>query len=207
MSSREPRRTGRPPDEEKRQAVIIAAKNAFFEHGYAACSLESVAAAAGVSKVTIYNQFGGKAGLFTAAVNHECESIRSKLLFSTEEVDIAARLTSVAEALHAFLFRPEMRSFELRIAAETQRDPSIGQAFMEAGPNRMKAALVDVLEAARDRGELAFADGQLVAEQFAAMVKGMADLEWRFLGKLDPAARDRRIAAAVTVILTCYAPG
>ena len=34
-----------------------------FEHGFAATSIEQVAADAGVSKVTVYNHFGDKRGL------------------------------------------------------------------------------------------------------------------------------------------------
>ena len=67
MSSNEPKRTGRPADEAKREAILAAAAASFFEHGFAASSIEQIAADAGVSKVTIYNRFGDKRALFAAA--------------------------------------------------------------------------------------------------------------------------------------------
>lgn len=70
------RKVGRPLDAAKRAAIVEAAAHHFFHHGYAATAIEQVAADAGVSKVTIYNQFGDKRALFTAAVECECEKMR-----------------------------------------------------------------------------------------------------------------------------------
>ena len=57
----------RPSDLAKRQAIVEAAARSFFDIGYAATSIEQVAADAGVSKVTIYNHFTDKRGLFAAS--------------------------------------------------------------------------------------------------------------------------------------------
>ena len=82
MSSGEVKRTGRPTDEAKREAILGAAADSFFAHGFAASSIEQIAADAGVSKVTIYNRFGDKRGLFAAAVERECEQISTALAVS-----------------------------------------------------------------------------------------------------------------------------
>jgi hypothetical protein len=63
------RKAGRPLDAAKRRAIIDTAAHLFFHNGYAATAIEQVAADAGVSKVTIYNQFGDKRALFIAAVS------------------------------------------------------------------------------------------------------------------------------------------
>ncbi len=49
-----------------RQSVIEAAQRLFLGGGYAATTIASIAAAAGVSAETIYKGFGGKAGLVRA---------------------------------------------------------------------------------------------------------------------------------------------
>lgn len=54
---------GRPG---KRRAILAAARRAFLDAGYSATGLDAVAAAAGVSKQTIYNHFGDKRSLFLA---------------------------------------------------------------------------------------------------------------------------------------------
>jgi TetR/AcrR family transcriptional repressor of mexJK operon len=104
----------------------------------------------------------------------------------------------------AFLSRPEMIRFEQRIAAETERHPGLGRCFLEAGPHRMLKALAGLLERARARGELAALDPMLAAEQFASLVKGMADMDRRFGRSIDRAATNRRIDAAVALFLKGY---
>lgn len=48
-----------------RVAILTAASEAFAEQGYASTSMDDVAAAAGVSKGTLFYHFGGKTELFT----------------------------------------------------------------------------------------------------------------------------------------------
>lgn len=199
------KKAGRPSDAAKRAAIIAAASDRFMQDGFAATSIEQVAADAGVSKVTIYNHFGDKRGLFTAAVERECEKMRGH--FSIEEMPSAAieeRLTAIAEAMFAFLSRPEMIQFERRIAAETEHEPAVGQAFLEAGPWRMKAGFSAWLAHACERGELSIADPDLAAEQFVSMAKGMGDLERRFGEKPSEIENRKRISGAVCVFLAAY---
>ena len=199
------RRAGRPLDAAKRQTIIDTAAHHFFHNGYAATSIEQVAADAGVSKVTIYNQFGEKRALFAAAVECECEKMRGH--FSLEAMpqgSIRERLTAIGEAMHAFLHRPEMIQFERRIAAETETEPAVGAAFLEAGPRRMKHGFAAWLRHAHEAGELAIADAELAAEQFVSMCKGMGDLERRFGAEVSPEDHQTRIAGAVEVFLAAY---
>jgi len=199
------RRPGRPLDAAKRRAIVDTAARHFFNNGYAATSIEQVAADAGVSKVTIYNQFGDKRALFAAAVECECEKMRGH--FSLEAMPpgpIRERLLAIAEAMLAFLFRPEMIQFERRIAAETEREPAIGAAFLEAGPWRMKRGFAAYLRHAAESGELVIGDAELAAEQFVSMCKGMGDLERRFGAEVAPEHRRRRIVGAVDVFLAAY---
>jgi len=200
------RRAGRPLDATKRAAIVETAAHRFFHTGYAATAIEQVAADAGVSKVTIYNQFGDKRALFTAAVESECEKIRGHFsLDAMPQGSIRERMTAIGEAIFAFLSREEMIQFERRIAAETESDPAIGLAFLEAGPWRMKQAFGAWLAREVEAGELSIADPMLAAEQFVSMCKGMGDLERRFGATVTPAERDRRIAGAVDVFLAAYA--
>lgn len=208
MSSESERRVGRPADAIKRQAIVAAATAAFFDKGFAASSIEQIAADAGVSKVTVYNHFGDKRGLFVAAVETQCETMRGH--FSIGEIpkgSLRERLTAIGEAMVAFLSRPEMVQFERRIAAETEHEPEIGAAFLAAGPHRMRSAFAGLMAAMVEKGELKMDDPDLAAEQFASMCKGMGDLERRFGMPLDEARNRRRIEGAVEVFCRAYAKG
>jgi len=196
---------GRPTDSSKRQAIVEAAAKSFFTNGFAASSIEQIAADAGVSKVTVYNHFGGKRALLTAAVEHECDKMRGYFAIEgLEGMSVRERLTAIGEGMVAFLSRREMVQFERRIAAETEHDAEIGLTFLEAGPRRMKQSFVAFLEWAQQRGELDVPEPWLAAEQFASMCKGFGDLERRFGAELDQAANDQRIASAVDVFLKAY---
>ncbi len=200
-----PRRAGRPLDAGKRRAIVETAAHHFFHHGYAATSIEQVAVDAGVSKVTIYNQFGDKRALFAAAVESECEKMRGH--FSLEAMPagtIRERLTAIGEAVVAFLSRPEMIQFERRIAAETVHEPAIGAAFLEAGPWRMKHAFAAYLSHEAEAGALVIADPMLAAEQFVSLCKGMGDLERRFGAEVTAEFSRKRITGAVEVFLAAY---
>ncbi len=199
---------GRPSDTAKRDAIVASASSRFFADGFAATSIEQVAADAGVSKVTIYNHFGDKGGLFTAAVERECEKMRG--YFSLEDMPkgtIRERLTVIAEAMFAFLSRPEMIQFERRIAAETEHEPAIGLAFLEAGPWRMKKGFAAWLAHASEAGEIDIEDPRLAAEQFVSLAKGMGDLERRFGSVPSDEENTKRIAGAVDVFLAAYGRG
>ena len=202
----EKRSIGRPADQAKREAILAAAARSFFEKGFAATSIEQVAADAGVSKVTVYNHFGDKQALFAASVDRECATMRSSLeLTSLPTGSLRQRLTAIAEAMVAFLTRDEMVQFDRRIAAETERDPTIGEAFLEAGPYRMRTAFAGLLDTMVASGELAIDDTALAVEQFVSMCKGMGDLERRFGRPVDPELERRRIEGAVDVFCRAYA--
>ena len=205
MSS-ETKKAGRPADTAKREAILAAASRAFFDSGFAATSIEQVAADAGVSKVTVYNHFGDKRGLFAAAVECECEKMRDQFAVAPDmRGSLRERLTAIGEAMVAFLSRPEMVQFERRIAAETAHEPALGAAFLAAGPHRMKAAFAGLMRAMNEAGEVDIGDVDLAVEQFASMCKGMGDLERRFGPPGDPVRDRQRIEGAVEVFCRAYA--
>ena len=58
-----PRRRGRPRSEPAHRALLEAALREFVARGYDAMSLEAIAAAAGVSKITLYRRWDSKLAL------------------------------------------------------------------------------------------------------------------------------------------------
>src|SRR5690348_2923653 len=51
---------GRPRDPERGRRILDAAQRHFDEHGLERASVDAIAADAGVSKTTVYNNFGSK---------------------------------------------------------------------------------------------------------------------------------------------------
>lgn len=198
-------RRGRQADLAKREAIIIAAMRHFFASGFAATSIEQVAADAGVSKVTVYSHFGDKQALFVAAVENQCRQISSELSIEPATAGtLRERLTMIGEAIVAFLSRPEVMQFDRRIAAETEHDPQLGLTFLAAGPHRLRKNLAEQLCAMNAAGEVRLLDFDLAAEQFVSMCKGMGDLERLFGYRPDPARDRERIEGAVEVFCRAY---
>lgn len=65
-ASPERKKRGRPPKYDH-DAVVGAAISAFFRQGYEATTLADLEEATGVDRSTLYNSFGGKAGLYSLA--------------------------------------------------------------------------------------------------------------------------------------------
>ena len=69
MSSGTTKRRGRRPGgQDTREALLDAAREVFAEQGYYAATVRSIASRAGVDAAMVNHWFGGKDGLFSAAV-------------------------------------------------------------------------------------------------------------------------------------------
>ncbi|MDA0566501.1 TetR/AcrR family transcriptional regulator [Streptomonospora sp. S1-112] len=70
------RRTRAEQKRETRDALTVAALVAFTRDGYHGASLEQIATEAGFSKGAVYSNFGGKAELFLAVMDHTLTTLR-----------------------------------------------------------------------------------------------------------------------------------
>jgi len=182
----------RPVDRAKQDAILASARDEFFEYGFESASIERIAAAANVSKVTIYNHFQNKENLFSAMVGSECRIMRGNLPeMSDEEMPLRTELVNFAQAMMEFLSSPDIIRFDRRMAAEVERHPELGELFLNAGPRLMQKMLIEMLACEMEKGKLAKANPQEAAAHLFGSVKGFADVEWRFP---DP----EKAAASVT---------
>lgn len=207
MSSETPR--GRPVDDAKTTAMLAAAHAHFAAHGYEGTRLDRVAADAGVSKVTIYNRFGDKAGLLSACVSTECERMQAEIaLDRADGRSFADRLYDFGFTLVTFLFSPDIVGFDRMISTEGVRSPDLARLFFEAGPKRMQAALVGLLAEGMAEGHIAADDLDEAAEHLVGLWKGMGDMHLRYAQpyERDPARVAARIERATARFLRAYAP-
>lgn len=171
--SERPRR-GRPPDPRKRRAILRAATRLFLQRGFAGTSMDAIAGAAGVSKLTLYAHFGSKDGLFQEMVRERCASYGQGGSYEALlAVPPRAALGRIGRSFLGLLLDPEVVRLHNVIAAESARRPRMARLFFSAGPERISAALADYLRRATEGGQLAVPDPALAAEQFHALVKGM----------------------------------
>jgi TetR/AcrR family transcriptional regulator, mexJK operon transcriptional repressor len=165
----------------KREAILDAARGEFFTAGFAAASIEAIAGAANVSKVTVYNRFGGKDGLFSAVIERECTSMGVGMIELVSETgDLRQQLVAFGEKALEFLTMPHIMRFEKHIAVESETRPEVGELFLNAGPRRMQQKLTDLLSQAMADGAIKPCDPVLAAGHLYGMIIGFDVFMARF---------------------------
>ncbi|SDT17697.1 TetR/AcrR family transcriptional regulator [Microlunatus soli] len=174
-----PRRRG--PDPAKQQAVLDASLSVFSELGYAAASIELIAARADVSTRTIYNHFDGKAALLQATIADsaarvaaaQVEIIDRHLGQASEHRDdlTAALIAFATDWTRPLPDQAEHHALVEQMRAEIGRiPPNALDAWQEAGPLHVRRALARAFAALADRGSLRVEDPDLAALHFTRLV-------------------------------------
>ncbi len=209
MSHDAPIGPGRPKDLAKREAILEAAKALFLSLGYANTSMDAVAAAAGVSKLTVYSHFTDKQTLFCSAVMATCQLQLPDLLFEYPEgAAVEEVLLTIARGFQALVSSDEAVKLCRLIMAQGSLDPSFGEYFYEAGPKRVLAGMEALLRGAHERGLLRVDNPRRAAEHFFCLVKGAPD--YRLLlgcaGPLEGDEAEAHVREVVGVFLRAFRP-
>src|SRR3984885_15320867 len=116
----------RPP---RQAAILAAAVKVFFQFGYRKTSMEDVAAAAEVSRQTLYLQFRHKEGLFRAALEYVTEQmlVSIRRLAGNQNGSVEQTLMGVFEVLYGDLLAvsSQINIEELLVAARSQEESII----------------------------------------------------------------------------------
>jgi TetR/AcrR family transcriptional repressor of mexJK operon len=200
---------GRPKDLEKRAAILQAAKRLFTTQGFDGTSMDAIASAAGVSKLTVYSHFQDKERLFVAAVECVCqEQMPAEIFMADLKGPIRKQLLTIARAFFALVTSEEAIAVHRTIVANAQQSPKLGRLFWEAGPKRTQEAFEMFLRAEVEGGKLDIADTHRATIQFFCLLKGECHARMEF-GCGEPlTAReiDDHINATVDMFLRAYAP-
>ncbi|MBY0432358.1 MAG: TetR/AcrR family transcriptional regulator [Rhodospirillales bacterium] len=204
MSRRKQCRTAEVQPSSKRDAILLAAKQVFLEMGYAAASMDTVAARAGVSKATIYAHFESKTALFGWVIRSRCDQQFGDLCMPDVAAgDARTVLRSAAQRLLDLLLSPEGLAIYRVVVAEAHRLPELAEAFYAAGPRVGKATLAAMFSELDRRGLLKVDDSELASDMFVGMLKG--DLHMRGLLNLGACGRSREEVVDKVVEILCAA--
>jgi TetR/AcrR family transcriptional repressor of mexJK operon len=191
----------------KREAMIAAAWTLFLSHGVQAVSMEAVAAAARVSKVTLYRHFPDTTALLEAGVLAEMERIeaaqQSRPAGGDDEIDVAERLRRFGLGIMGFLASDSAVQFYSTLAGELSRHPDLARRFWDTGPGRTRANLTRLLHEADTNGELVISDPQRAADHLFGLWQGFSNFQLA-LGIPEPASIESRVDDAVRAFLRAY---
>jgi AcrR family transcriptional regulator len=179
-----PRRSA-PPARALRDCVVDAVDTLVRSRGWAATTMSDVATAAGVSRQSVYNEFGSRHGLLEAYVGREIDALLAEV-----EREVRARAGDAREAMRAAF------ALFLRLASD---EPLVAVIAADAEGAELARVLTALgREAATERlgalipqvwPQVAAADAVVLAESLARLAISHA---------LLPSADPEDTAAAVT---------
>ncbi len=164
---------GRPRDPKRLQKIFEAASQQFLEHGYDRVSMDAVASAAGVSKMTLYNNFASKEALFEACVAYRTAGIFAG--FSDDMLDPkrpAEALTLIAQQFVSLMRADDVIRIHRVMFGLATTHPDICARFYSAGPEHVNLYVQDYLKAAVTAGSLVINNISQAADQFLALNLG-----------------------------------
>lgn len=154
-------------DPEKRRQILDGAHAVFLARGFDAASMSDIAAAANVSKGTLYVYFEDKEHLFLALIERERESQkRAAYEALQDDPDPAHALTIFGERLIRLLSSDFAISAHRIVIGVAERMPDLGREFYESGPMQGTKRLAGYLDDRVAEGKLAIEDTTLAAAQF-----------------------------------------
>lgn len=186
---------------EKTEAILNGAMQVFLANGYAATSMDKVAAAAKVSKATVYSHFQDKERLFTALIERlSCK----KELFRRQQLqpdrDPATFLKSFALAmLQNVAEDPQVLTFLRIIIGESGRFPELARAFVTSIEKPTLAMLTEYFTA---HPELNLPDPEVAARAFIGTLIHFVMMKYILhSGDILPIERDRLLEGLLGLII------
>lgn len=154
----------------RRQAFLQAAREGFFDSGYAGTTMSSIAARVGGSKTTLWTYFPSKQALFAAVVDDIISAYDEALAIElVPEQNIEATLRRFARRLMQMLLSSDMLSLYRLVIAEATRFPDLAELFYDRGPRPGKARLAAYMEEMMRRNVLKPGDATLAVRQFVGL--------------------------------------
>ena len=154
----------------KRLSVLAAATETFMKSGFLGANMDEIAAASGVSKQTVYKNFGSKEALFI-------EVVTAMMSDADQRVHTAPAEPESHKALERFLFdyahrqlsvalTPDLMQLRRLVIGELARFPELARILHERGPQRAITVLSGIFERLQAKGLLDCPDPILAATNF-----------------------------------------
>ncbi|HEY8331772.1 MAG TPA: TetR/AcrR family transcriptional regulator [Pseudomonas sp.] len=201
--SEKPVRRGR---RNKSADVLSAACRQFSRRGFDGTNMDSVAASARVTKMTVYANFGSKSGLFAAALEELKRDMPApEDLMRCAGRDLAEDLRGVAIRLLEVCLRSSTLGIYRMLIFPLESDPYLGRNFWRGTIEPYHEAMRRILREADRRGVLTIADPACASSLFFSLVIGEPTL--RMLLGAECAMSRRARTAHVKVAVDLFMAG
>ncbi|EGF93636.1 bacterial regulatory protein, tetR family protein [Asticcacaulis biprosthecium C19] len=114
-----PTKRGRPVNEALVPQILQIAGELFLDHGYQGTTMDAVARAVGMSKLTLYKRFASKEELFSAIVRDKCNQFIPDVLFEKlDGMPVREALIAMGGGLLRLLNSREAMTIEVMLRSE-----------------------------------------------------------------------------------------
>lgn len=197
----------RSKNEAKGQKILDSAISLFTELGYAAASMDLIAKNAGVSKQTVYSHFGSKDDLFSASIEHICESLHILDLPMDDLGDAKRILLQLAQRFTEVIASKQACAVHKICAFESNAYPQVSDIFYQAGPLRVTNEVAILMEKLHQQNILSINNPRHAALQFLNMVKGelWMQIEFNIKERITPKEVEVYLRDCVEFFIRGYA--
>ena len=182
-------------------AVVAAARTLFLRQGCAGTTMAEIAALAGLTKRTVYNNYASKDALFTQIVGEFtayaetfARGLREELGAGVDADSLGAALDDLGRRLALRIIRPEVIALRRLLIREAGTFPSLATEYFDRAPGQVLAALAASIARLGRRGLLRVEDPRRAAAQFAYLVAGEPLDRAMLVGTIPPRAHVLAVA-------------
>lgn len=186
----------------KQNQILQGAMRVFLQSGYAATSMDRVAAEAGVSKQTIYSHFRDKEGLFKALIERATiDRLRRSIDFKSIEDHPAILLRALAQIYFTEVVDdPDYLPLMRIVIGESERFPQLAKVYTQTVIQRGRQLLTQYFDR---HPELGIADAEALAQIFfGSMVSFVIVQEMLYAKEFSTLSRDRLVDTLIDLVLT-----
>jgi len=171
-----PRRGGRLT-EARRQEIVALVAPLFLEHGYESVTIDDIVARIGGSKRTLYDRFGGKAGLFEMVIKDYCAKVHRDLFTGIDKhTSVEKQLIEIGTHFLNLILHPRILEQHRLMVSMGRNFPSVAQMFFQAGPQTAYDLIANWIRQQQAAGKLGEGDANVQAELFLDMLTGKHQL-------------------------------
>jgi TetR/AcrR family transcriptional repressor of mexJK operon len=170
------RRGGRLTERRYKEIMHHAAQ-LFLERGYEQVTIDDIVAAVGGSKRTLYDRFGGKAGLFEAVIKDYCSAEHRSLLTGVDpKSPVDQQLAKIGTNFLTMIFDKQTLELHRLMVSMGRNFPSAGQVFFKAGPESAYRIVGAWIRQFQAEGKLASGNPEQLASLYLDMLTGNLQL-------------------------------
>jgi TetR/AcrR family transcriptional repressor of mexJK operon len=163
--------------EARRQEIVSLVAPLFLDRGYEQVTIDDIVAHIGGSKRTLYDRFGGKAGLFEMVIKEHCAKVHRDMFAGVDEnKDIEKQLISIGTHFLNMILDLRILDQHRLMVAMGKNFAGVAQMFFQAGPQRAYNLIADWIEKQQKAGKIGRGNAAVMAELFLDMLTGKHQL-------------------------------